>query len=217
MAMSPTDILERRVPAVAGPGGPLGPGEPGLGGDGGGRPAPTPRDIARFGIWLMLGTMSMMFIGFTSSYMVRRAAGDWRPLPMPSMLWVNTLALLASSVAIETARRALKAWDLPGAQRWLGLTGLLGLAFAAGQFVAWRQLAGLGVFLSSHPHSSFFYMLTGVHLVHLAGGLAWFTVAFARLRRLAYAPGEDGLGLFAIYWHFLAALWAYLLLLLFVI
>jgi len=164
----------------------------------------------------MLGTMSMMFIGFTSSYMVRRAAGDWRPLPLPSMLWVNTLALLASSVAIEAARRALKAWDLPGAQRWLGLTGILGVMFAAGQFVAWRQLAAQGVFLSSHPHSSFFYMLTGVHLVHLAGGLAWFVAALTRLRRLAYAPGEDGLGLFAIYWHFLGALWAYLLLLLFV-
>jgi cytochrome c oxidase subunit III len=212
--MSPTDLLEQRVPAVAGSGGPLGPGDVPMDGDGG-RPERSPREIARFGIWLMLGTMSMMFIGFTSSYMVRRAAGDWRALPLPSMLWVNTLALLASSVVLEAARRSLKAWDLPGAQRFLGLTGILGLAFAAGQFAAWRQLAAQGVFLSSHPHSSFFYMLTGVHLAHLAGGLVWFAVAYARLRRLAYAPGEDGLGLFATYWHFLGVLWAYLLLLLF--
>jgi cytochrome c oxidase subunit III len=148
---------------------------------------------------------------------VRRVAGDWRPLPLPSMLWVNTLALLASSVVLEAARRSLKAWDLPGAQRWLGLTGLLGVLFAAGQVVAWKQLAAQGVFLHSHPHSSFFYMLTGVHLAHLAGGLAWFAAAFTRLRRLAYAPGEDGLGLFAIYWHFVGALWAYLLLLLYVL
>jgi cytochrome c oxidase subunit 3 len=215
--MSPTEILERRVPALAGAGGPPGPGEPGFEGDGGDRRVPSPREITRFGVFLMLGTMSMMFIGFTSAYMVRRIAPDWRPLPLPSMLWVNTLALLASSVALEASRRALSAWDLPGAQRWLALTGLLGALFAAGQVMAWNQLAALGVFLSSHPHSSFFYMLTGVHLAHLAGGLVWFAAAFSRLRRLAYAPGEDGLGLFAIYWHFVGGLWVYLLLLLYVL
>ncbi len=166
----------------------------------------------------MLGTLSMMFIGFTSAYMVRRVAGDWRPLPLPSILWVNTLALLASSVVLETARRALAAWDLPGAQRWLGITGLLGRAVRR-RARSWPgdQLAAQGVFLSSHPHSSFFYMLTGVHLAHLAGGLVWFAIVFTRLRRLAYAPGEDGLGLFAIYWHFVGGLWVYLLLLLYVL
>ena len=82
---------------------------------------------------------------------------------------------------------------------------------------AWRILASLGVFLASNPHSSFFYMLTGVHLVHLAGGLAWFAVTYTKLRRLDYAPGDDGLGLFAVYWHFVGGLWAYLLLLLYVL
>jgi cytochrome c oxidase subunit 3 len=211
--MSPTDVLERRVPATGQ--GPLGPGQTGREGDGGEGGSPSPREVARFGIWLLLGTLSMMFIGFTSAYLVRRAAADWRPLPLPSTLWWNTLALLASSVCLQVSRRSLKSWDLPAAQRWLAATGALGALFAAGQVLAWSQLAALGVFLSSNPHSSFFYLLTGVHLAHLAGGLAWFGAAFTRLRRLAYAPGEDGLGLFAIYWHFLGALWAYLLLLLF--
>ena len=204
-------------PVLAGPGGPAGPRAPRGDFDGGNRPAPSPQAIARFGVWLMLGTMSMMFIGFTSSYMVRRIGADWRPIPLPGILWVNTLVLLASSGVLEVARRSLSAWDLPGAQRWLGLTGVLGLLFAAGQMAAWRTLAGLGVFLASDPHSSFFYMLTGVHLVHLAGGLAWFAVTYTRLRRLAYAPGDDGLGLFAVYWHFVGGLWAYLLLLLYVL
>lgn len=212
--MNPTETLER--PVLTGPGGPAGPLDPRADGDGD-RPVPSPRAIARFGVWLMLGTLSMMFIGFTSSYMVRRIAADWQPIPFPGVLWLNTLALLLSSVVLEVSRRSLKAWDLPGAQRWLGLTGVLGALFAAGQFVAWKQLAAQGVFLSSHPHSSFFYMLTGVHLVHLAGGLAWFAAAWLRLRRLAYAPGEDGLGLFAVYWHFVGGLWAYLLLLLYVL
>jgi cytochrome c oxidase subunit III len=210
--MSSSPILER--PVLAGPGGPFGPREPGASGDG---DRPSPQAIARFGVWLMLGTMSMMFIGFTSSYMVRRINADWQPIPLPGILWVNTLALLASSVVLEVSRRSLKSWDLPGAQRWLAFTGLLGVLFAAGQMMAWKHLAALGVFLASNPHSSFFYMLTGIHLVHLAGGLCWFAVAFTKLRRLAYAPGEDGLGLFAVYWHFLGGLWAYLLLLLYVL
>jgi cytochrome c oxidase subunit 3 len=212
--MSPTDILEQRVPAIAG-GGPLGP-RGGGEGDGYGA-SPSRREITRFGIWLLLGTVSMMFVGFTSAYMVRRAAADWRALPLPPVLAWNTLALLASSVCLQLARRALKSWDMPGAQRFFSATGLLGGLFAAGQVLGWRQLAAQGVFLHSNPHSSFFFLLSGVHLAHLAGGLIWFGAAWSRLRRMAYAPGEDGLGLFAIYWHFLGALWAYLLLLLYVL
>ena len=210
--MSPAELLERA------PG--LGGGLPGAvvprGDDGDGR-VDSRANVNRFGLWLLLATLAMMFIGFTSAYVVRRAAADWRTLPLPSMLLWNTLALLASSVCVELARRALRSWDLPGSQRFLAAAGILGALFAAGQTVAWRQLAEMGVFLSSNPHSSFFYLLTGVHLVHLACGLAWFAASFARLRRMAYAPGEDGLGLFAIYWHFLGALWAYLLVVLYVL
>jgi cytochrome c oxidase subunit 3 len=209
--MSPTEVLER-APSI---GGGL-PAHPAPEGGDGGRGEARP-DVHRFGLWLLLATLAMMFIGFTSAYVVRRAAADWRALPLPSMLIWNTLGLLASSVCLELARRALASWDLPGAQRWLAATGAFGALFAAGQTVAWRQLAEMGVFLSSNPHSSFFYLLTGVHLVHLACGLVWFVAAFTRLRRMAYAPGEDGLGLFAIYWHFLGALWAYLLVVLYVL
>ena len=213
--MSPTEILER-VPATAG-GGPVGPIDVGRGGDGGDAAVPSRREIQRFGLWLLLGTLSMLFIGFTSAYIARRGAADWRALPLPTILLWNTAALLASSVCLELARRALVGWDLPGTQRYLTVTGALGAVFAIGQVAAWKQLAAMGVFLHSHPHSSFFYLLTGVHLVHLAGGLVWFGISWSRLRRMAYAPGEDGLGLFAIYWHFLGVLWAYLLFLLYVV
>lgn len=189
--------------------------DPGEGGRGG--PAPSfGADPARFGLWLFLGTVSMMFIGFTSAYVVRRASGGWQALAPPALLWANTAALLASSVTVERARRRLRAWDLPGARWGLALTGALGLLFVAGQLAVWQTLAGQGIFLSSNPHSSFFYLLTGLHVVHLLGGLVWFTVAFSRLRRLALTPGEDGLRLFATYWHFLGVLWVYLFLLLFV-
>jgi cytochrome c oxidase subunit 3 len=209
------EILEK-APARATPGGPDRPAPPlpfdsGRSGGGG-----LVADPTRFGLWLFLGTISMLFIGFTSAYQVRRASADWRPMAVPPLLWWNTAALLASSVALEGARRRLRRWAAAEAVPWVAATGLLGALFAVGQVMAWRALAARGLYLDSNPHHSFFYVLTGTHLVHLAGGLIWFGVVLARVRRMAYVPGEDGLGLFATYWHFLAGLWIYLLLLLFV-
>ena len=173
-------------------------------------------DPARFGLWLFLGTASMLFIGFTSAYILRRASADWQPLSAPGILWLNTAILFVSSVTLERSRRRLVGWDLASARLWLSLTGLLGALFVAGQWLAWQALAATGVFLASNPHSSFFYVLTGVHVVHVLAGLIWFAAVFDRIRRMGFTPGEDGLRLFATYWHFLAVLWAYLLFLLFV-
>jgi cytochrome c oxidase subunit 3 len=182
------------------------------GGDGG-----SPSDTTRVGLLAFLGTVSMLFVGFTSTYIVRESAADWRPLTPPPVLWANTAILLASSVALERARRLLRNWDLPGTQSWFGLTGALGLLFVVGQILTWRALAAEGVFLSTNIHSSFFYLLTGLHGLHLLGGLVWFVTLLLRTRRLAITPGTDALALFATYWHFLAGLWLYLLFLLFVL
>jgi cytochrome c oxidase subunit 3 len=200
------DVLEDRggVPPVA----PL---PEGRDGDG---PQADPR---RFALLAFLGTVSMLFVGFTSTYIVRESSPDWRPLAPPPVLFVNSLILLASSVCLERARRFLRNWDLPAAQAWLLRTGILGGFFVLGQVLTWRALAAEGVFLATNIHSSFFYLLTGLHGVHLLGGLCWFVVLFLKARKLALTPGGDSLSLFATYWHFLAGLWLYLLLLLFVL
>ena len=195
----------------------------GTGGDGSGGEGDRGRegpevfyDPARFGLWLFLGTLTMMFIGFTSAYMVRRLAPDWIQLRPPGLLWANTAALLLSSGTLEAARRRLRGWNVAGVGPWLLATGALGALFVTGQLAAWRVLASRGYFVSSNPHNSFFYLLSGVHGVHLVVGLIWFGVVLVKARRFAYTPGEDGLGMFATYWHFLTGLWVYLLLLLFV-
>jgi cytochrome c oxidase subunit III len=174
-------------------------------------------DPERFGLLAFLATVAMMFIGLTSAYLVRRTAADWLPLPAPTILWWNTAALLSSSVLLEGARRGLRRVDLVGARRALGAAGLLGLAFAFGQLRAWRILTAEGLTLASNPHNSFFYVLSGLHVLHLSGGLIWWAVAFRRLQRLSFAPEQDTLRLLATYWHFLAALWLYLLYVLFVL
>jgi cytochrome c oxidase subunit 3 len=159
----------------------------------------------------------MLFMGFTSAYVFRRASADWRPLAPPALLWVNTGTLLASSVSLQLARRRLRDWALREANHWLAATGVLGGAFVVGQYLVWRGLQARGVYLASNPHSSFFYVLTGLHGVHLLGGLVWFSVVARKVYRMAHPPGEDGLALFATYWHFLGVLWVYVFLLLFVI
>jgi cytochrome c oxidase subunit 3 len=190
-----------------GPGG----GDGGSGGGGG-----ILADPARLGLWLFLGTITMLFIGFTSAYIARRASAGWGgDLVPPPLLWVNTLLLLASSVTVEAARRRLRRWE-PGVATWLGLTGALGLLFVAGQVAVWRSLTAHGVLLAASAHNSFFYLLTGLHVMHLLGALVWFLVVLTRARRLRYTPGQDGLALFATFWHFLGGLWVYLFLLLFV-
>lgn len=214
--MLPAELLEDAPPlsdtgAGSGP-----PGRP-FTGDDEGRPGPVPFDPARFGLLAFLGTVSMLFIGFTSALMLRRLSADWQPLAAPGLLYFNTLALATSSVCIEAARRSLRAFELGSVRRLVFVTFVLGLLFVAGQLLAWRSLAAQGIYLSTNPASSFFYLLTGIHMAHLVGGLAWLAALVARVRRLSVVPGSDALGLFALYWHFLGLLWLYLLAVLFVI
>jgi cytochrome c oxidase subunit 3 len=131
------------------------------------------------------------------------------------VLWANTAALLASSAALEVARRRLRRWE-PGTFAWLVATGALGAAFVLGQVAAWRTLSARGFLLASNPHNSFFYILTGLHVVHLLGAFGWLAAVLWKAHRMKYTPGQDGLGLFATFWHFLGVLWVYLFLLLFV-
>ena len=212
-----TEVLERVEAATAEGGGPGGSDIAALprGDDGGPEERNILADPARFGLWLFLGTVTMFFIGLTSAYLVRRAAPDWRTLPLPSALWLNTGFLALSSVTLEMARRRLRGLDLAATSRWLAGTGALGLLFVVSQLLVWRDLAARGYFLASNPHNSFFYVLTGVHIFHMVSGLIWFVVVSWQVRRNAPVPGRDGLRLFATYWHYLAGLWVYLLCVLF--
>ncbi|HET6897341.1 MAG TPA: cytochrome oxidase subunit III, partial [Vicinamibacteria bacterium] len=127
-----TEILDARgpdrLPLVERPGGPTGRGPLRHGDDGGGGPNAA-FDPGQFGLWAFLGTVTMLFIGFTSAYIVRRTGADWRPLPLPSLLWVNTGVLLLSSAALEVSRRRRNGLDLRGLRVWLGATALLASLF----------------------------------------------------------------------------------------
>lgn len=189
----------------------------GFGGEpGAGREATQPFNTAQLGLWALLATLSMLFAGFTSAYLVRRAARDWQPISLPAILWFNTGLLVSSSITLEVARAYMRRWRTEALKGWLLVTTLLGLGFLVGQLFAWKQLAAQGVYVPTSPHSSFFYMLTGVHGVHLLGGILALFFALGRVLRSRWSPAQpNALNLCATYWHFVDALWLYLLVLMF--
>jgi len=206
---------------------PPGPGHPGNGGfrnlvpnDGDLRAvqdrAPAP---SKAGIWVVLASISMSFAAFTSALVVRQGASlDWHHLALPPVLYFNTVALLASSVTLELARRRVAVF-MGGDRtidsnpsRWLYVTASLGGVFVAGQYAAWMDLRSQGLYLATNPNSSFFYLLTAIHALHVLGGLAGLTYVIRKLHGTVLR--RSTLDSFSYYWHFMGILWVYLLLLL---
>jgi cytochrome c oxidase subunit 3 len=142
---------------------------------------------------------------------------DWVSIALPHILYVNTVVLLASSVTMELARSSAKRPGAKACARWLLATLLLGFAFAGGQIIAWRELVARGLYVASNPGSFFFYFLTAAHAVHLLVGVLALALVALFARRLARKHRQQtAVGALAIYWHFLDALWVYLLALLFI-
>ena len=192
-----------------------------------------PQGIYRLGMTFGLASIAMFFIGLTSSYIFRHGIDPgWQAMQMPPVLMVNTVILLASSLALERARRALdssRGATLGPHLWWLQITLLLGVGFLCGQLLAWRQLLTYGIGLSTSAHSSFFYLLTSLHGVHFLGGIFAMTYLTGKARRaVAFAlatpePGKSGALLYssrafeviALYWHSMDILWLFLMILLF--
>ncbi len=181
-----------------------------------GRHGRIPARTYRTGMWMALVAIVMLFAAFTSALVVRKGiSNDWARTELPRILWLNTALLMASSVTLELSRRSLAAGWGERFARWLYVTVGLGLAFLAGQLLAWRELASRGVYLATNPSSSFFYLLTGAHGVHLLGGLAALLYLVFRAGRIALAlERRTAVDVTAIYWHFMDGLWIYILFLL---
>lgn len=203
------------VTEPTGPGG-SGPAAPGNGDGGEGRPAAVPRQAYQTGLVLTLAAIFMFFMGLTSAFIVRKGLGrDWIPIALPSILWWNTAVLLVSSGLIERARHFLRQHDERAFGVWWRAAAALGVLFLFGQLLAWRQLVQEGVYLATNPASSFFYVFTAAHGLHVVGGLvALAVVAWWRWDRSRRMGRELAAELAAVYWHFLDGLWVFLFLLL---
>jgi cytochrome c oxidase subunit III len=178
--------------------------------------SPPPSSTA---IWVVIFAVTMMFAAFSSALFVRKGSSlDWRTFTLPSILYFNTLLLIASSVTLEVARRRVATFmsgpknQAGSPARWLYMTLFLGLLFVAGQFVAWSNLRAEGLYLATNPSSSFFYVLTVAHALHVLGGLGGLIYVIHKLNKSVLRRNQ--LVAAARYWHFMGILWLYLLLLL---
>jgi len=191
----------------------------------------------RLGLAIGLTSVTMIFVSLTSAYVVRRGlptldehtntyVRDWIPVDLPlALLLMNTALLLLSSITAELARRQIArqaALDplrsIPGVSLgedngfpWLGATAVLGAGFLTGQWLAWRELADRGFYLATSASSSFVYLLTKTHAVHLAGGIL--VLLYAATVSLLHKPVEARrivVDVTAWYWHFMFLLWLYI-------
>jgi len=174
---------------------------------------------SRSGIWVGIFAISMSFAAFSSALFVRQGTPDWTHIVMPSVLYLNTFLLLASSVTLEISRRSLATATLiesdhaRRARIWLLATFALGIAFCAGQYFAWQQLRAAGFYLATNPNSSFFYVLTFIHVLHVLVGVAAIVYLLGRLMASHSTFRRSLFENTAVYWHFIGVLWVYLFLL----
>lgn len=163
---------------------------------------------AKIGLGVFLAVVGCLFALFTSAYFMRMALSDWQPMPVPRLLWLNTGMLILSSIALQCASVAVRKRQIDTVRLGLAAAGLTALAFLVGQLLAWRDLTADGYFLASNPANSFFYLITGMHGLHIIGGLvglgrttagAWNGARPERLRL--------SVELCAMYWHFLLFIW----------
>lgn len=178
--------------------------EAGVTGDTGASSMPA----AKIGLGLFLAIVGSLFALLLSAYSMRTEMGEWQPAPVPKLLWLNTGLLIASSGALHWAQSAARKGKINDARTSLLAGGIFAFAFLAGQLVAWRQLDAAGFYLTSNPAAAFFYLITGMHGLHLLGGL----VALGRTMDKAWRGFTAGdlrlsVELCAIYWHFLLLVW----------
>src|SRR5436309_1949537 len=194
------------------------PRRPDDGGNGGGSGdsySSFPISKEQIGLWVLLTAIIMLFAGLSSAYIVLRGVPTWQNIQLPSLLWPNTFVLLLSSFTLELAKGAIRKNRIANMNGWLGLSTLLGVLFIVGQLEAWRQLVHAGVYLPSTLQSGFFYILTGLHGLHITGGVIalGFVMAKAARNRLT-AFNHQPLKLCTTYWHFMDGLWVYFFVLL---
>jgi len=211
--LTPPKVKEE--PKVTGGG--RGPSGGSWGGDDGGRGEPErllPPEGYRVGMWLALVSISMLFLALTSAYIVNQAR--FFPIDLPGVLYLNTAVMLSSSVTIELARRALKRRKESAYNRWMAITLALGVIFLIGQIIAWRQLVEGGFYVSTNKHSWYAYLFTGLHGLHLIGGVLALAYVMIRPRwNWTAVRKRVSVDATAVYWHFLDGLWVYLFIILF--
>ncbi|SFD30704.1 cytochrome c oxidase subunit 3 [Chitinophaga sp. CF118] len=166
----------------------------------------------KYSLWIAMGSITMMFIGFTSAYVVKRAQANWFTFQLPVIFWISTAIILSSSFTVQMAVKQFKNRHMQRYKQLITLTAVLGVAFAVCQWIGFMQMNAMGLPLNGPASVSFIYVIVSVHLLHVLGGVVALLIMFGRAFRTrirTYSPVPIEVA--ATYWHFVDALWIYLL------
>jgi cytochrome c oxidase subunit 3 len=165
----------------------------------------------KFALWVAMASIVMMFAGLTSAYIVRKAQGNWVMYHLPPVFWVSTITILLSSVTIVLGTKAFKQRLMPRFRLLITLTLVLGIAFAVLQYVGFKQLYAQNIRVDGNPSESFLFIIAGLHLLHILGGIIALLIVFFRaFRTRVKVYSSTGLEIISAYWHFVDVLWIYL-------
>lgn len=167
----------------------------------------------QFALWVGLGTIIMMFVALTSAYVVRRAAGNWYEFRLPDIFLVSTVVIALSSLTIQASLSAFRKSREKMYKGWMLATFALGIAFVVLQYQGWLAMNAMGATFTINPSSSFVYVISGLHVAHVLGGITVLSVALTHAFVLPFRPTERRVLRFRLsaqYWHFVGILWIYL-------
>jgi cytochrome c oxidase subunit III len=166
----------------------------------------------KYSLWIAMGSITMMFIGFTSAYVVKRSQANWYTFELPHIFWLSTAIIIASSITVQLAVKQFKERHMTAYRQLITTTAFLGLVFVACQWWGFMQMTAEGLVLNGHASVSFIYVIAGVHLLHVLGGVVALLIMFGRAFRTrvkTYSP--VAIEVASTYWHFVGGLWIYLL------
>lgn len=172
---------------------------------------PFAMEPKKFGMWLFVASVGMLFASLTSAYIVRQAEGNWLYFNLPVTLYWSTAVILLSSVTMQMAFWAAKKDLLERVRLLVSITMGLGLLFLAGQLVAWKDLVDQNVYFVGNPSGSFLYVITGLHGLHIISALVYLAIVLVSAYRFKiHSRSLTQIEMCATYWHFLGGLWLYL-------
>jgi cytochrome c oxidase subunit 3 len=168
----------------------------------------------KFILWIAIASILMMFAGLTSAYIVKRSQSNWLEFELPPIFWYSTIVILLSSLTIYLAYKSFKARNISRYRALITVTAGLGVLFVVLQWMGFNYLISHGVKLigsGSNPAGSFLGVITGIHMLHVLGGVVALTIMFIRAfsnRKKNYSTVP--IEVVSIYWHFVDFLWIYL-------
>ncbi len=165
----------------------------------------------KFGMWLFMASVMMLFISLTSAYIVRQAEGNWLYFDLPVLFLVSTVVIITSSVTMQFGFWAAKKDNLQLVKVMVSITTVLGLAFLLIQYLGWKDLVLHSVYLVGNPSGSFFYIITGLHGLHIISAIVYLLIVLnSAIRHNIHSKNMAQMEMCTTYWHFLGVLWLYL-------